>query len=110
MLLLNNEEVEKAPSRQKKRLLATEAIYRELAEGQAVNRTTQPDLFPTRIQGASRVSVPDEDAGRQRRVSGVWALRITSDMAGFDFTAGVKRRRILRAATGNKWCGLIDAV
>ncbi len=39
--------------------------------------------------------------------SGVWALRITSDMAGVDFTAGVKRRRILRAATGNMWCGLI---
>ncbi len=39
--------------------------------------------------------------------SGVWALRITSDMAGFSYTAGVKRRRILPAATGNRWCGMV---
>src|SRR6476620_10604000 len=39
--------------------------------------------------------------------SGVWALRITSDMAGFSFTNGVKRRRILPVATGNRYCGLV---
>ena len=39
--------------------------------------------------------------------SGVWALRITSDMAGFSYTAGVKRRRILPVATGNRYCGLV---
>jgi len=39
--------------------------------------------------------------------SGVWALRITSDMAGFSFTAGVKRRRILPVATGNRYCGMV---
>jgi alanine dehydrogenase len=38
---------------------------------------------------------------------GVWALRITSDMAGFSFTNGVKRRRILPVATGNKYCGMV---
>jgi len=37
----------------------------------------------------------------------VWALRITSDMAGHSFTAGVKRRRILPVATGNRYCGLV---
>jgi len=39
--------------------------------------------------------------------AGVWALRITSDMAGFSYTNGVKRRRILPTATGNRWCGLV---
>ena len=38
---------------------------------------------------------------------GLWALRITSDMAGFSFTNGVKRRRILPVATGNKYCGMV---
>src|SRR5262249_8453843 len=39
--------------------------------------------------------------------TGVWALRVTSDMAGHSFTAGVKRRRILPVATGNRYCGLV---
>ena len=39
--------------------------------------------------------------------SGVWALRITSDMAGFSYTAGIKRRRILPVATGDRFCGLV---
>ena len=38
---------------------------------------------------------------------GVWALRVTSDMAGFSYTAGVKRRRILPVATGKRYCGLV---
>jgi ornithine cyclodeaminase/alanine dehydrogenase-like protein (mu-crystallin family) len=37
----------------------------------------------------------------------VWALRVTSDMAGHSFTNGVKRRRILPVATGNRYCGLV---
>ncbi len=28
-------------------------------------------------------------------------------MAGFSYTAGVKRRRILPVATGNRYCGLV---
>jgi alanine dehydrogenase len=39
--------------------------------------------------------------------SGVWALRVTSDMAGFSYTAGVKRRRILPVATGKRYCGMV---
>ncbi len=106
MLLLNNEEVEKALSPEEA-ILATEAIYRELAEGRAVNRARSQTYFPLESRdhpGFQYRMKTQEGAGAS---SGVWALRITSDMAGFDFTAGVKRRRILRAATGNKWCGLI---
>jgi ornithine cyclodeaminase/alanine dehydrogenase-like protein (mu-crystallin family) len=40
--------------------------------------------------------------------SGVWATRITSDMVGTEMLAGgVKRRRLLPVATGNRYCGLI---
>ncbi len=106
MLLLNNEEVEKALTAEDA-IASTEAIYRELAENRAVNRARSQTYFPVESRehpGFHYRMKTQEGAGV---TSGVWALRITSDMAGFDFTAGVKRRRILRAATGNKWCGLI---
>lgn len=106
MLLLNNEEVEKALSPEDA-IVATETIYRELAENKAVNRPRTQTYFPLESKehpGFQYRMKTQEGAGA---ASGVWALRITSDMAGVDFTAGVKRRRILRAATGNMWCGLI---
>src|SRR6202041_2208970 len=46
-----------------------------------------------------------QEGGSQE--SKVWALRITSDMAGFSETAGIKRRRILPVATGDRFCGLV---
>lgn len=106
MLLLNNDEVEQALSPEDA-IVATETIYRELAENKAVNRARTQTYFPvesTDHPGFQYRMKTQEGAGVS---SGVWALRITSDMAGFDFTAGVKRRRILRAASGGKWCGLI---
>ena len=106
MLLLNNQEVEQALSPEDA-VAATETIYRELAENKAVNRARTQTYFPLESKqhpGFQYRMKTQEGAGAS---SGVWALRITSDMAGFDFTAGVKRRRILRAATGEKWCGLI---
>jgi ornithine cyclodeaminase/alanine dehydrogenase-like protein (mu-crystallin family) len=106
VLLLNNDEVEKALSLEDA-IVATETIYRELADNQAVNRPRTQTYFPVESRehpGFQYRMKTQEGAGA---ASGVWALRITSDMAGFDFTAGVKRRRILRAATGDKWCGLI---
>jgi ornithine cyclodeaminase/alanine dehydrogenase-like protein (mu-crystallin family) len=44
--------------------------------------------------------------GGSRR-TGLWALRVTSDMAGHSFSNGVKRRRILPVATGGRYCGLV---
>ncbi len=105
-LLLNNEEVERALVPEEA-ITSTETIYRELAEGQAVNRARSQTYFPlesTEHPGFQYRMKTQEGGGA---ASGVWALRITSDMAGFSYTAGVKRRRILRAASGNKWCGMI---
>jgi alanine dehydrogenase len=105
-LLLTNEEVERALTPEDA-IAATECIYRELAEGKAINRP--------RSQTYLRVESKEHPGFRYRFKSqegaseqtGVWALRITSDMAGFSYTAGVKRRRILPVATGNRYCGLV---
>ena len=105
-LLLTNEEVERALVPEEA-ITATETIYRELAEGKAVNRPRSQTYFPIESKehpGFQYRMKTQEGAGAD---CGVWALRITSDMAGFSYTAGVKRRRILRAASGDKWCGLI---
>jgi alanine dehydrogenase len=106
MLLLNNDEVEQALSPQDA-ITSTETIYRELAEGKAVNRPRSQTYFPAESKehpGFQYRFKSQEGSGVD---SGVWALRITSDMAGFSYTAGVKRRRILPVATGNRYCGLV---
>src|SRR5947209_337474 len=105
-LLLTNDDVERALSPQDA-IAATESIYRELAEGQAINRPRSQTYMPVESKehpGFRYRFKSQEGSGVE---SGVWALRITSDMAGFSYTAGVKRRRILPVATGNRYCGLV---
>lgn len=105
-LLLTNEDVERALSHQDA-MLATEAILTELANGQAINRPRSQTYMPveSREHPGFRYRFKSQEGGGV--ASGVWALRITSDMAGFSYTAGVKRRRILPVATGNRWCGMV---
>jgi alanine dehydrogenase len=105
-LLLSNAEVERALDHQDA-LEATEAILRELAEGKAVNRPRTQTYMPVESQEnpGFKYRFKSQEGGGVG--AGVWALRITSDMAGFSFTNGVKRRRILPVATGNTWCGLV---
>ena len=105
-LLLSNADVEQALT-YKDALIATEAILRELAEGRAVNRPRTQTYMPveSRDNPGFRYRFKSQEGGGVG--CGVWALRITSDMAGFSYTAGVKRRRILPVATGNRWCGMV---
>jgi ornithine cyclodeaminase/alanine dehydrogenase-like protein (mu-crystallin family) len=104
--LLNNEEVEKALS-PAETIAATETVYRELAEGVAFNRPRSQVYLPveSKENPGFRYRFKSQEGGSPG--TGVWALRITSDMAGHSFTAGVKRRRILPVATGNRYCGLV---
>ncbi|HEY7335426.1 MAG TPA: ornithine cyclodeaminase family protein [Bryobacteraceae bacterium] len=105
-LLLNNDEVERALTPEDA-ISATESIYRELAEGKAINRPRSQTYMPVESKehpGFHYRMKTQEGSGVS---SGVWALRITSDMAGFSFTAGVKRRRILPVASGNRYCGMV---
>src|SRR5580658_4848270 len=106
MLLLNNDEVEQALTPQDA-ITSTETIYRELAEGKAINRPRSQTYFPVESSQHPGFKYRFKSQEGSGVASGVWALRITSDMAGFSYTAGVKRRRILPVATGNRYCGLV---
>lgn len=105
-LLLTNEEVERALTPEDA-IAATECICRELAEGKAINRARSQTYMPveSREHPGFRYRFKSQEGASEQ--SGVWALRITSDMAGFSYTAGVKRRRILPVAAGNRYCGLV---
>jgi ornithine cyclodeaminase/alanine dehydrogenase-like protein (mu-crystallin family) len=105
-LLLTNEEVARALT-PKDAIAATECIYRELAQGKAINRPRSQTYLPveSKEHPGFRYRFKSQEGASEQ--SGVWALRITSDMAGFSYTAGVKRRRILPVATGNRYCGLV---
>ena len=105
-LLLTNEEVERALDPQAA-IAATESIYRELAEGKALNRARSQVYLPaqSRNNPGFQYRMKTQEGGSLE--CGVWALRLTSDMAGFSYTAGVKRRRILPVADGGKYCGLV---
>ena len=105
-LLLSNEEVEQALTPQDA-ISATESIYRELAEGTALNRARSQVYLPaeSKEHPGFHYRMKTQEGGSLQ--CGVWALRLTSDMAGFSFTNGVKRRRILPVATGNRYCGMV---
>jgi len=105
-LLLNNDEVERALTPEDA-IASTECIYRELAESRAVNRPRSQTYMPveSREHPGFRYRMKTQEGSGVS--SGVWALRITSDMAGFSYTAGVKRRRILPVATGKRYCGMV---
>lgn len=106
MILLSNEDVEKALTPEDA-IAATETIYRELAEGKAINRPRSQTYMPVESANNPGFKYRFKSQEGSGVSSGVWALRITSDMAGFSFTNGVKRRRILPVATGNRYCGLV---
>lgn len=105
-LLLTNEEVENALTPQDA-ITATESIYRELAEGKAINRPRSQTYLPAGSKRHPGFGYRFKSQEGGSLGSGVWALRITSDMAGFSYTAGIKRRRILPVATGSRFCGLV---
>ena len=91
-LLLSNEDVDKALNHADA-LSATEAILGELAQGQAINRPRSQTYMPveSKENPGFKYRFKSQEGGGVG--SGVWALRITSDMAGFSYTNGVKRRR-----------------
>ena len=105
-LLLTNADVERALTPQDA-IAATECIYRELAEGTAINRPRSQTYMPVESRQHPGFRYRFKSQEGSSAGSGVWALRITSDMAGFSYTAGVKRRRILPVATGGRYCGMV---
>src|SRR3989442_13016721 len=105
-LLLNNDEVEKVLTPEIS-IQATEAIYRELAEGTAYNRPRSQVYLPAESKTHPVFHYRSKSQEGGSRGPGVWALRIPSDMSGHSFTSGKKRRRILPVARGDRSCGLV---
>src|SRR3990170_8681526 len=89
-------------------LNALEQAYKEHAKGLAANRPRNHAPFPVedpRYPGF-RFRFKSQEGGNLS--AGVWALRITSDMAGVETLAnGVRRRRLIPAAPGNRFVGLV---
>src|SRR5947199_9006126 len=100
-LLLSNEDVEKAITADDA-ITATEQVYRELAEGVALNRARSQVYLPAESQSHPGFHYRFKSQEGGSPGTGVWALRVTSDMAGHAYTAGIKRPRILPVGTGKR--------
>tara|TARA_B110000503_G_C7172487_1_gene425020 strand:- start:4081 stop:5160 length:1080 start_codon:yes stop_codon:yes gene_type:complete len=107
MRILSNADVEQVLTAQETQRVL-EIAYRELAEGKAANRPRNHTYFPiedSRHPGF-RFRFKSQEGGNIS--SGVWGTRITSDIAGVEtLPTGEQRRRLLRAAPGEKYVGLI---
>lgn len=107
MRVLTNDDVERVFDAEEC-LRVLELAYKEYSSGSAANRPRNHTYFPVedpRFPGF-RFRFKSQEGGNVS--SGVWALRITSDMAGTEMLpGGVKRRRLLPIATGDRYCGLI---
>lgn len=105
--VLNNAEVESLLSMDVC-LEAMEAAYRDLGLGKAINRPRSHTYFPaeSRRWPGFNYRFKSQEGGIEN--SGIWALRITSDMAGFAMLeGGVKRRKLVPAASGDRYVGLV---
>lgn len=107
MRILNNAEIEQVLTLEDC-MEVLEVAYKEHASGKSANRPRNHTMFPVedRRYAGFHFRFKSQEGGNLS--SGVWALRITSDMAGVETLAnGVKRRRLMPAAPGNTFVGLI---
>jgi alanine dehydrogenase len=107
MRILSNEDVKQVLTAENC-IAELEKAYKEYTLGKAANRPRNHTYFPEmdeRFPGF-QFRFKSQEGGNVS--SGVWALRITSDMVGSETLAGgVKRRRLLPVATGDMFCGLV---
>lgn len=105
--IINNQEVESLLTMEGC-LEVIEAAYRQLGEGKAINRPRSHTYFPAESKRWPGFNYRFKSQEGGAESAGVWALRITSDMAGFAMLpGGIKRRKLLPAAPGNRYTGLI---
>ena len=107
MRILSNSDVEQVLTAGEC-MSALETAYTELSAGKGANRPRNHTYFPvedTRHPGF-RFRFKSQEGGTVS--GGVWALRITSDLAGVEeLPNGVKRRRLIPAAPGGRYVGLV---
>jgi len=107
MRILSNDDIQQVLTTQEC-MESLETAYRELTRGEAMNRPRNHTYFPIedpRHQGF-RFRFKSQEGGNVS--SGVWALRITSDIAGVEtLPSWVQRRRLIPAAPGGRYVGLV---
>lgn len=86
---------------------ALRTAYREHSEGLADNRPRNHSYLPVAREGMTDCQYRFKSQEGGNASSGVWALRVTSEMIGSETVNGVKRRRMVPAASGDKYCGLV---
>ena len=107
MLILSNDDVQKVLTAEGC-INTLEVAYKEYTLGKAGNRPRNHTYFPVMDERHPGFGFRFKSQEGGNISSGVWATRITSDMVGTEMLAGgVKRRRLLPVATGNRYCGLI---
>ncbi|MEW2549779.1 ornithine cyclodeaminase family protein [Streptomyces sp. NPDC047002] len=85
-----------------------ETAYRELSAGRGANRPRNHTYFPVKDDRWPGFGFRFKSQEGGNVSSGVWALRITSDMAGVEtLPSGVQRRRLIPAAPGGRYVGLV---
>ncbi|GHJ34416.1 ornithine cyclodeaminase family protein [Streptomyces sp. TS71-3] len=107
MRILSNDDVQKVLSAEEC-LDALQTAYRELTRGEGANRPRNHTYFPVEDERypGFRYRFKSQEGGNVS--SGVWALRITSDLAGVEtLPSGVQRRRLIPAAPGERYVGLV---
>lgn len=107
MRILSNEDVAKVLTIEDCIDALAEA-YKDYTLGRAENRPRTHTYFPVEDERypGFRFRFKSQEGGSV--ASGVWALRITSDIAGVETLAnGVKRRRLIPAAPGGRYVGLV---
>lgn len=105
--ILNNAEVESLLD-MRSCLDAMEDAYRQLGSNKAINRPRSHTYFPaeSKTWPGFNYRFKSQEGGIEK--FRVWALRVTSDMAGFATLAGgVRRRKLMPAAAGQRYVGLI---
>lgn len=107
MRVLSNAEVEQVLDLDEC-MAALEVAYKELVQNRAANRPRNHTYFPVPDERFPGFGFRFKSQEGGNISSGVWATRITSDMAGTEtLEGGVVRRRLLPVATGDRYCGLI---
>lgn len=107
MRILSNADVEQVLSTDEC-MAALELAYKELVLGRAANRPRNHTYFPVRDERHPDFQFRFKSQEGGNAASGVWAVRTTSEMIGSEtLPGGVKRRRNLPLAGGDKYCGLI---
>ncbi|NIY66529.1 ornithine cyclodeaminase family protein [Streptomyces malaysiensis] len=107
MRILSNDDIQKVLTAEE--CLDTLATaYRELSRGQGANRPRNHTYFPVKDDRWPGFGFRFKSQEGGNVSSGVWALRITSDMAGVEtLPSGVRRRRLIPAAPGKRYVGLV---